>query len=105
MSKRALENWYFEYSEAEREFVEAKRDFEVKRRDVCFFLFSVYAKWCKDRFGKILRPEPSNGSEAEKPLNIFFIDFEVDSFFQDAISKMLNQAFDEKFEGVQTMKE
>jgi len=33
-SKRAFESWHFEYSEAEREFLDAKKSFEVKRRDI-----------------------------------------------------------------------
>ena len=29
-SRKAFEKWYFEYSEAEREFLDAKQSFEVK---------------------------------------------------------------------------
>ena len=97
-SKRAFENWYFEYSEAEREFLDAKQVFEVKRRDICLFLFNVYADWCYRKYGEVLRPEPIVFcGQVEKPLDLFFSDFEVGSCFRGILARLLNQAFDERF--------
>jgi hypothetical protein len=47
-SKKAFENWYFKYCEAERELIHAKRSFDVKRRDACLFIFSSHVKWYKN---------------------------------------------------------
>ena len=101
LSKRAFERWYFDYSEAEREYMEARHSFEVKRRDVCLFLFASYAEWGRKRFGEVLRPEESAvGGEVEKPVDLFFAEFEVGSCFRDMVTRLLNQTFDERFGGV-----
>ena len=96
-SKRAFDNWYFDYSEAEREFLEAKRSFEVKKRDVCLFLFNAYSEWCKQKFGHVVRPLCSVGDYVEeKPVDLFHRDFGTNPVFQAIATQMLNQAFDEK---------
>jgi len=101
LSKKAFDNWYFEYSEAEREFFEAKQAFEVKLRDICLFLFNAYADWCRHRYGEVLRPEPIViDSEVERPVELFFSEFEVGSCFRGVVTRLLNQAFDERFGGV-----
>jgi hypothetical protein len=100
LSKRAFENWYFEYCEAERELLEAKRSFEVKKRDACLFLFSSYAKWSTGRFGEVLRPEqPAYQREAENPVVLFFDEFKVDSCLRIALAQLLNHVYDERFGG------
>ena len=103
-SKEAFGNWYFEYCEAEREFLDARRIFEVKRRDICLFLIRVYAEWCRNRFGAVLRPAQSNitGSDFERTVALFFDEFEIPSRFRDVVTRLLNQAFDERFGGVST---
>jgi hypothetical protein len=98
LSKKAFENWYFEYCEAERELLDAKRSFEVKRRDACLFLFSAYAKWSTQRFGEVLRPEHSVLQfEVENPVSLFFAEFEIDSSLRNLLAQLLNQAYDERF--------
>ncbi len=100
-SKKAFENWYFEYCEAERELLEAKRSFEVKKRDACLFLFSSYAKWSTSKFGEVLRPEPPTlQCEATSPSVLFFDEFKVDSCLRVVLSRLLNRVYDERFGGV-----
>ena len=99
LSKGAFEDWYFKYCEAEREFLDAKRSFELKRRDICLFLFSAYADWCRKRFGEVLRPEQS-AVDVEKPVDLFFVEFKVTSCFRDMLTRLLNEAFNEGFGGV-----
>ena len=97
LSKRAFERWYFDYSEAEREFLEAKRSFEVKKRDVCLFLFNAYSEWCKQKFGRVVRPLCSVGGYVEeKPVDLFHGDFGTNPVFRIIATQMLNQAFTEK---------
>ena len=97
LSKKAFENWYFEYSEAEREFLYAKQSFEVKKRDICLFLFTSYSDWCKYRFGEVVRPEPIGfDDEAKKTIDLFFVEFSVSSCLRGLFTRLLNQAFDER---------
>jgi hypothetical protein len=100
LSKRAFEKWYFDYLEAELEFHEATKTFEMKKRDVCLFLFNAYADWCRKRFGEVLRPEDlATGIEVEKTVDIFFEEFEVSFCFRGKATELLNQAFSERFGG------
>ena len=100
VSKRPFANWYFEYTEAERKFLEAKRVFEMKRRDVCLFAFRFYSEWCKRKFGCLLRPShEALGNEAANPLDLFYADFEVDWSLRPVITQILVQAFNEKSTG------
>lgn len=100
LSKKAFENWYFEYCEAERELHDAKRSYEVKRRDACLFLFSSYAKWCMSRFGEVLRPEqPAIQCEVENPVVLFFDDFKIDFCLRSVLAQLLNQTYNERFGG------
>lgn len=100
LSKRAFERWYFDYSEAERDFHEAIQTFEMKKRDVCLFLLNAYADWCRKRFGEVIRPEDLvAGGEVERLVDIFFDEFEVSSCFRGKATKLLNQAFSERFGG------
>jgi hypothetical protein len=95
LSKKAFENWYFEYSEAEREFLDAKRSFEMKKRDICLFLFKAYKEWCNRRYGEVVRPEPYDFcEEAKKPIKLFLVDFGVGSRFQGLVTELLNQNFE-----------
>ena len=101
LSKRAFENWYFEFCEAEREFLEAKKIFELKRRDICLFLFKTYAEWSRIRFGEVLRPgQSATAGVLEKAVDLFFTEFGINSCFQDVVTRLLNQAFDERFGSV-----
>ncbi len=101
LSKKAFENWYFEYCEAERELLEAKRSFEVKQRDACLFLFSAYAKWSMSKFGEVLRPGLLNVQcGVENPVVLFFDEFKVDSCLRVVLSRLLNRVYDEKFGGI-----
>ena len=98
LSRKAFENWYFEYCEAERDLLDAKRNFEVKKRDACLFIFSAYVKWCKNRFGDVLRPEQSVIQlRAENPVVLFFAEFKIDSCLRNLLAQLLNQAYDERF--------
>jgi hypothetical protein len=100
LSKKALETWYFEYCEAEREFLDAQRSCGVKKRDACLFLFSAYAKWSLSKFGEVLRPEQMEGEcEIENPLAIFFDEFKIDSSLRNLLARLLNQGYDERFGG------
>ena len=100
VSKRPFANWYFEYTEAERKFLEAKRVFEMKRRDVCLFAFRFYSDWCKRKFGCLLRPSrEANGDEGERVLDLFYAEFDVDCSLRPLISSILVQAFDENSKG------
>jgi hypothetical protein len=99
LSKKAFENWYFEYSEAEREFLEAKRNFDVKIRDICLFLFKAYACWCKEKYGKVLRPESHLEDDTfGRPVEVFFSEFDVGSAFRELSLRLLNQAYDDSAE-------
>ncbi len=81
--------------------LEAKRSFEVKKRDACLFLFSSYAKWSTSRFGEILRPEQSTLQYGiENPVVLFFDEFKIDSCLRVELAQLLNQVFDERFVGV-----
>src|SRR4030042_3912840 len=101
LSKKAFVNWYFEYTEAEREFFEAKQAFEVKLRDICLFLFNAYSDWCRHRYGEVLRPEPIVvDDEVERPVELFFSEFEVASCFRGVFARLLNQAFYQRLGGV-----
>jgi hypothetical protein len=100
-SKKAFENWYFEYCEAERELLEAKKSYEVKKRDACLFLFSAYAKWSISRFGEVLRPEQMEDQcEVENPSTPFFDELRIDSSLRSLLARLLNQVYDERFGGV-----
>jgi len=100
LSKKAFDNWYFEYCEAERELLDAKRSCEVKKRYACLFLFSAYSKWSLGRFGEVLRPVQSEGqSEMRNPLTLFFDEFKVDSSLRCVMSRLLRQVYEEKFGG------
>ena len=93
LSKKAFENWYFEYCEAERELIDAQRSCEVKKRDACLFLFSSYAKWSTNRFGEVVRPEHG---ESESPLTLFFEEFNIDSSLRSVLARLLNEAYGER---------
>ena len=100
-SKRAFESWYFEYYEAEREFLDAKRSFELKKRDIRLFLFSAYSEWCKQRFGHVLRPQyPVEGCDNEKSVDLFYTDFKVSPLFRAMATQLLNEAFNEEFQQI-----
>lgn len=97
LSKRAFENWYFEYCEAEREFSEAKRCFELKKRDICLFLFSAYSEWCKLRFGLVLKPQDSvDRSHRETAADLFCADCRIDPVFRVIATQMLSRVFHER---------
>lgn len=98
LSKGAFENWYFEYCEAEREFLDARRSFELKRRDISLFLFSAHTDWCGNRFGEVLRPKRTAvRGDLEQAVDLFFAEFKVTSCFRDTLTRLLNEAFDERF--------
>ena len=98
LSKKAFDNWYFKYCEAERELLDAKRSCEVKKRDACLFLFSAYAKWSVSRFGEVLRPEQVDGlCELENPLILFLDEVKIDSSFRSKLALLLNRTYDERF--------
>jgi hypothetical protein len=97
LSKRAFDNWYFEYGEAKRKFLDAKRNFEMKRRDIRLFVFGHYSKWCREKYGMVLRPRYGViGGEDERPIDLFYADFNVSPVFRPLITRLLNQTFDEK---------
>ncbi len=97
LTKRAFDNWYFEYGEAKREFLDAKQNFEMKRRDIRLFIFGHYSNWCKEKYGKVLRPSYGVvGGKDGRPVDLFYADFNVSTVFRPLITRLLNQAFDEK---------
>jgi len=95
--KRAMQNRYFEYTEAYRVFQEAKRSYRAKVREIMTITFGIYAEWCKQRFGSVLRPWFWKEGKVEDPIKIFYEELGVhDRKFRSLVTRHLNSIFDEK---------
>jgi hypothetical protein len=95
--KRAMQNRYFEYTEAYRLFQEAKRAYQSKVRESMTLIFGIYAEWCTQRYGEVLRPWRWKDGKLEDPVRIFYEESGVhDAKFRSLVTRYLDSIYDEK---------
>jgi len=95
--KRAMQNQYFEYAEANRLFQEVERSYRSRVRELMTIVFGIYAEWCKQRFGAVLRPWYWKEGKVEDPIKIFYEELGVhDRKFRSLVTRYLDLIFDEK---------
>jgi len=95
--KRAMRNLYFEYQESRRALQEAQRSHRTKVEETARFMFDIYASWCKEKFGVVVRPWSFKEGKLERPKKIFFEELEIyDIGFRSQVTRLLDKIFDEK---------
>ena len=95
--KRALQNLYFEYTEAHRAFQEAKRNHQTKIKEIMTIIFNIYSEWCKQRFGATQRPWHWKEEKIEAPIKTFYDELGIhDKKFRSFATRCLDSIFDEK---------
>lgn len=96
--KRALQNMYFEYEEAYRAVTEAKAKYRAKTREIMMVIFRIYEEWCRERYGRVVKPWYWKHDRCEEPVKAFYNELCVyDREFRKWLSRKLHESFDEKY--------